>query len=356
MVICAVKSRIRRLQSIAVLAALLGGVTVVMDAIAQQTAWPQILAEATKEGKAILYHNITPPGAELLIKEFRKQYPAIEVEATRFASAPLIERFSTEFSAGRHIVDAVITVPDERIFKGMTTGWMTAWLPPEISKYPAQSNYDGKDMLFNINTAREALIWNKKKVKAADVPKEWADLFDPKWKGKVGMNPPWRSVGPQGIIAYWEKLGLGDTATKLKENNVRFFEGSGGVLQAVIRGDVLVAEVSDLPLNVALADGAPVGVLYPKSGTILSQGYVFVAAKAPHPNAGKVFANWLLTENGQLMLQKFAGLPAARPGIPALSHLPANAELSNPVDGLSLTPPAKQQEIVDHWRKVFGIQ
>ena len=323
---------------------------------AQNTDWPAIEVSGSKEGKVVLYHNITPPGAELLVKEFRKSYPDIDVEATRFASASLIERFSTEFAAQRYLADVVVTVPDERIFKGMAAGWMSAWIPPEIQYYPVQGNYENKNMLFNINTAREALIWNKKKVKPADAPKEWVDLFNPRWKGKVGMNPPWRSVGPQGVIAYWEKLGLGDTAVLLKENNVRFFEGSGGVLQAVIRGDVLLAEVSDLPLNVALADGAPIGVIYPASGTILSQGYVFVAGKAPHVNAGKVFANWLLSEQGQIRLQQFAGLPAARPGIPALSHLPANAELSNAVDGLALTPPAKQKEIVDHWRKVFGIQ
>ena len=323
---------------------------------AQEVPWSEVQLAATKEAKAVLYHNITPPGAELLIKEFRLDYPALDIEATRFGSAPLIERFSTEFAAGRDLVDVVVTVPDEKVFKGMTMGWMTAWVPPESKHYPAASNFENKNMLFNINTAREALIWNKKKVKPADVPTEWVDLFDPKWKGKVGMNPPWRSVGPQGIIAFWETLGLGDTAVRLKQNNVRFFEGSGGVLQAVIRGDVLLAEISDLPLNVALADGAPIGVMYPKSGTILSQGYVFVAGRAPHVNAGKVFANWLLSEKGQVILQRFAGLPAARAGIAPLSHLPANAELSNAVDGLALTPPEKQQQIVDHWRKVFGVQ
>ncbi|MEO9121733.1 MAG: extracellular solute-binding protein, partial [Burkholderiaceae bacterium] len=275
---------------------------------------------------------------------------------TRLGSAPLIQRFGTEFTSGRNIADALITFPDQRIFDGMKAGWMAAWVPPELKAFPASVNYENKNMLFNIQTAREAIIWNKQKVKPADAPKEWSDLFDPRWKGKVGMNPPWRSVSIQGVVALWEKLGLGDTAAKLKANNVRFFEGSGGILQAVIRGDIYVSEITDLPVNVALADGAPIGFVYPKSGTSLSEGYIFVAAKAPHPNAGRVFTNWLLTERGQTLLQKFAGLSATRPGIPPLSHLPATSTLSNTVNGLSLTPPEKQKEIVDHWRTVFGVQ
>jgi len=318
--------------------------------------WAAVEAAAKKEGKISLYHNLNPAGAELLANEFRKDHPELDLEMTRLGSAPLIQRFGTEFTSGRHLADALITFPDERIFDGMKAGWMEAWVPPELKAFPESVNYEKQNMLFNIQTAREAIIWNTQKVKKGDAPKEWADLVDPRWKGKVGMNPPWRSVSIQGIVAYWQKLGLGDMASKLKANDVRFFEGSGGILQAVIRGDIHVSEITDLPLNVALADGAPIGFIYPESGTTLSQGYIFVAAKAPHPNAGKVFVNWLLTERGQTLLQNYAGLSATRPGIPPLSHLPATSTLPNTVDGLSLTPPEKQKEIVDHWRTVFGVQ
>ena len=163
-----------------------------------------------------------------------------------------------------------------------------------------------------------------------------------------------------GLLGFWlvaptSAQGLGDTAAKLKANNVRFFEGSGGIIQAVIRGDVHVAELTDLPLNPALADGAPIGFVYPASGTTTSEGYMFVAAKAPHPNAAKVFANWILSGRGQLLLQTYAGLSATRPGLPGLTHLPPTSALKA-TDGLALTPPAKQKQIVDHWRKTFGIQ
>jgi iron(III) transport system substrate-binding protein len=346
------KSRLRRIVLTVCGALLIAPATT----MAQANDWSAIEAAARKEGKVTLYHNLNPAGAERLANEFRKAYPAIKMEMTRLGSAPLIQRFSTEFSSGRNIADVLITFPDQRIFNGMNAGWMAKWVPPELKFFPPAVNYEGKDMLFNVQTAREGIIWNKQRVKPADAPKEWADLFDPKWKGRIGMNPPWRSVSIQGIVAYWEKLGLGDTAAKLKANDVRFFEGSGGILQAVIRGDVHIAEITDLPVNVALADGAPIGIVYPKSGTTLSLGYMFVAEKAPNINAGKVLANWLMSAKGQLFLQDFAGLPVTRTGIPAMSHLPATSSLPNTIDGLELLPPAKQKEIVDHWRTTFGIQ
>lgn len=324
-------------------------------AAAAAQAWPTVEAAGKKEAKVVFYHNISPPGGEMVVKEFRKEFPGIEVEATRFASAALIERFSTEFSAGRHLADAVLTVPDERIFDGTKAGWMASWVPPEAKNYPASVNWNGRNMLFHIDTAREAIIWNKRRVRPADAPKDWTDLFDPKWKGRVGMNPPWRSVGPQAVVALWEKLGYGDTAAKLKANDVRFFEGSGGLLQAVLRGDIDVAQISDLPLNVALQDGAPLGFVYSPTANVMSLGWAYVAAKAQRPNAAKVFVNWLMSARGQIMIQAYAGLPASRPGIPPLSHLPPTANLANPVDGLTLIPPAKQKQIVDHWRSTFGV-
>lgn len=317
-------------------------------------SWDETVAAAKKEGKVVFYNNLQPNGIEPLLQKFRDKYPEIQTEQIRLGSNPLIERFQTEFNAGRHIADVFITFPDERVTEGMKQGWMTQWTPPELSNFPADINQN--NMVFTLQYAREAIIWNKGLVKDADAPKEWADLFDPKWKGKVGMNPPWRSVSIQQIVAFWEDKGIPDAAEKLKANDVRFFEGSGGIIQAVIRGDVRVAELTDLPLNPLLEDGAPIGYVYPKSGTTSSANVAFVAKNAPHPNAAKVFFNWLMTEDGQKALQQYGGLSVTRNGIPPLSKLPATSELSNVVSGEAILTPERQKKIVEHWRTVFGVR
>ena len=317
-------------------------------------SWSDVVAAAKKEGKVVFYNNLQPNGIEPLLQKFREAYPEIQTEQIRLGSNPLIERFQTEFNANRHLADVLITFPDERIDEGMKQGWTAEWTPPELPNFPPEINKGNK--LFTLQHSREAIIWNKNLVRPADAPKEWIDLFDPKWKGKVGMNPPWRSVAIQQIIAFWEDKGIANPAQKMKDNEVRFFEGSGGIIQAVLRGDVRVAELTDLPLNRLLEDGAPIGFVDPQSGTTLSANMAFVAAKAPHPNAARVFLNWLMTKEGQEYLQKYGGLPVTRKGASPLSKLPATSQLSNVVDGEAILTPERQNKIVSEWRSVFGVR
>ena len=219
------------------------------SAFAQAGAdWKAVEDAAKKEGAVSLYHNLRPSGIEKLLSEFRKTYPGIKTEQMRLGSAPLIERFATEFTAGRNLADVVITFPDETMLKGVDTeGWALEWTPPELAAFKPEINRGNK--MFAVHTSRNVIIWNKQRVKPADAPKEWTDLWDPKWKGKVAMDPPWRSIAVQGLIAHWSNIGLNDSAQKLKANDVRFFEGSAGVFQAVLRGDALVGTLADLPLE-----------------------------------------------------------------------------------------------------------
>lgn len=315
---------------------------------------PLDLDVARREGRVVIYNNWQPSGIEALLAKFREAVPGIRTEHIRLGSNALIERFQTEWQAGRHLCDVLATLPDERLDQGLATGWMARWRPPEIAHFkPA---YNEQDMLFTIQESRECIVWNKAQVRPADAPQEWADLWDSKWKGRVGLNPPWRSVAIQQIIAFWEDIGLKDAAERFKANEVRFFEGSGGIVQAVLRGDVRVAQLTDLPLNGLLEDGAPIGFVYPKSGTCISAYKAFVAAKAPNPNAARVFTNWLLSEQGQMQLQIHGGLSVTRNGMPPLSKLPATSALSNAVDGAKILTPERQKVIVDQWRTVFGIR
>lgn len=324
-------------------------------AASAQENWDAVVAAAKKEGKVVFYNNLQPNGIEPLLAKFREDNPGIQTEMIRLGSNPLIERFSTEFNAGRNLADVLVTFPDERLYEGVKKGWAAKWTPPEAKNFAPALIED--ETLFTIQVAREAIIYNKNLVPEADAPKEWADLFDKKWDGKVGMNPPWRSISIQQIVAYWEdKLNLGDTAQKLKDNNVRFFEGSGGIIQAIIRGDVQVAELTDLPLNPLLEDGAPVGFVYPASGTTTSPNKIMVAAKAPNPNAAKVFVNWLMSEKGQAYLQQYAGLSVTRNGAAPLTKLPATSALKNVVDGETVLNPERQAKMVNHWRTVFGVK
>ena len=317
--------------------------------------WPAVQAAARKEGIISFYHNLRPQGVEQLLAAFLTANPGIRTEQMRLGSAPLIERFSTEFNAGRNLADVMLTFPDDTLFAGVDkNGWAAEWAPPELAAYRPPVNHGNR--MFAVHTSRNVIIWNKQRVKPADAPTEWSDLWDPKWKGKVAMDPPWRSIAVQGLVALWAKNGIPDAAQKLKANDVRFFEGSAGVFQAVLRGDALVGTLADLPVEPGLEDGAPIGFVYPKSGTATNDGYVMVSAKAPHPNAGRVFVDWLLSGPGQAVLQEQGGLPVTRPGVPPMKFLPPTAALSNAVDSLTIGSGPERDKTIEVWRQTFGIR
>jgi len=321
---------------------------------ASAQSWDEIVTAANKEGKVTFMHNIPGKAGEHIAEAFNKDYPNIQVEQIRLSSGAIGGRFETEFNAGRHLWDVVNTNIDDKVRKGLDSGWALKWTPPEAANYDA--DYSINNTAFAEFISRDILIWNNSLVSDADAPKDWADLLDPKFKGKIGISPPWRSVSPLTWVFYIENvLGIKDFAERLKANDLQFFEGTGAIQQALLRGDIQVAATADT-LNDLLSDGAPIGFVYPASGVIATANRAFIAKEAPHPNAGKVFLNWLLSEKGQKILIG-DGIISPRNGMPGPSQLPANSEIPKllSADSLSISDEAKQ-DIIDRWRHVFNVQ
>ena len=323
-------------------------------ALALQPAWKDIEAAARKEGAVVLYHNFHPASAEQIIAAFNADYPEITVSEVRLPSGAFYPRFEAEYAGGKSEADACGTSWDERLDVWAKQGWMAEWQPPEAAQLPEDSRFGNH--MWGIQAIREMIVFNTAKVSAADAPKDWPDLFDPKWKGRIGMNPPWRSMGPQTALAFLEKkLGMQDLAERMKALDVRFFNGSAGVIQAVVRGDISIALLTDVPLNSTLADGPPLKGVYPPSGVPYLPIATFVPAKAAHPNAGRVIVNWLMSEKGQIAIQELSGAPGTRRGLKAPEFVPSNSQIPA-ISGPSLLDGATQKRIVEHWRSVFQVQ
>ncbi len=230
--------------------------------------------------------------------------------------------------------------------------WIAKWQPPEGDAIPAHMWYD--DQFWGVQVIRHIFVYNSRLVPRAEAPFEWADLFEAKWKGKIGLDEPWRSIGPLQCMKMLENNLHIDTAVKFKAQDARFFSGAAGVLQAVIRGDVAIGQMADLALSQALADGAPVRAVYPISGVTYVTNAVCVSQDAPHPNAARVLANWLMSLAGQTALQKFSGSPGVRADLPPHDFLPANRDI-NAIDGRKILSRADADRLVADWRRAFGV-
>ncbi|NMB25211.1 MAG: extracellular solute-binding protein, partial [Firmicutes bacterium] len=144
-----------------------------------------LLAEAKKEGKAIVYANIT--GVEPIMEAFQSQY-GVSAEYTRISTAVYVPTVQTEFQAGRLGADVLQgPLPILQILKD--AGVLAEYVSPESEKYPEWSkDPDGVIQQFGIEAV--ALIYNTELVKPEDVPTTYRDLADPKWQDKIVMPDP----------------------------------------------------------------------------------------------------------------------------------------------------------------------
>ncbi len=322
-------------------------------AAAGETDWDKVVTAANASGHLNLVHNLPPPLGDYWVADFNKAFPKIAVEATRLGSSELAQRFNTEYAAGASRTDAFVTLWDDMLLTWSSNGWIRTWRPPEAAAYDPK--FIVRDQIFVTQVIRSTLMSSKTKVKETDAPKEWEDVFNQKWKDRIGMDPPWRSVAVQQMLAVWQDMGFKDIAQKLKENGVRFFNGSAGVVQALIRGDIWVAAVIEPPGINAIGDGAPVRIAYPPSVIPAVGTPAFVPAKCPNPEAGMVFLNWALSASGQQSLQDKMGSPVTRPGIGDPKLVPGIGGQKIVLSSELLTP-ERQNSIIDEWRRVFGLR
>jgi len=158
---------------------------VVMMLAAAPCAFAQALADKAKaEGKVAFYANMT--SVEPVMDAFQKKY-GIKAEYTRLSTSKFVATILTEHAAGKLTAD-VLQAPIPVLELLMKKGVLASYVSPASAGYPKWANKDGKIQSFGIEYV--ALIYNKDLVKAADLPKTYQDLTNPKWKGKIVMADP----------------------------------------------------------------------------------------------------------------------------------------------------------------------
>lgn len=184
---------------------------------------------------------------------------------------------------------------------------------PELANIqPAMIDETGYNTPFAASTM--VIMYNKDLVSEEEAPKSWADLADPKWEGKVVHADPSKSSSSMGALTTWLTIyGKGDEAWRLVEDmtrNMAIVLRSSLVFQQVGRGEYpLGVTYEEAAINYVLADTA--GIVYPEDGTLLQAEGLFVIKDAPHPNAARLFADFVISEEAQNALAE--AFPGRRP-------------------------------------------
>lgn len=284
---------------------------------------PQALVDAAKgEGSVVWYTSIPQAPVDAAVAAFQAKY-GVTVEVVRLGSEVIEQRYATERDAG-NVVGDVLTVPEAFILSEYKTkGWLEPITPetvPALNPWPAQYFYDDSFALVNIQPI--GIAFNTDSV-TADELTGWESLLDPKFSGKIALADP-------GAILSWTEVlrivqgSLGDAyLTGLKGQAPQIQASAIPATQQVAAGDSLIAFPSLLSVvNPLKAEGAPIDIKFfnPTTGV---QQFVAISAGAPHPNASKLLTNYLMSAEGQAVLNKDVA-SSVLPDIAGTVPLPEN--------------------------------
>ena len=226
------------------------------------------------------------------------------------------------------------------------------WTPPQAGMFGPNAKQDG--WWYGASGALMYFAYNTQLVSPADAPKSWADLADPKWKGKLSMAPVTTGGTSWVQFDFMKKKMPPAYLPALAAQDPKVFSGYAPVMQSVARGETAVGITDSLdvyPLRVG--QGAPVQEVYPTEGVPFVNYPMMLMAAAPHPQAAELFGNWYLSKSAQTELARVRGVYSFRPDVPPAPGNP-------PLTGLNLWNPghdvvlSEHDQLVDEMIKIFG--
>jgi len=305
-----------------------------------QKTWNETLAKAKQEGKVVV---LGPPGdqiREAITKGFAKAFPDISIEFSGARGGELATRVKAERDAGIYSVDVLIngTSTANAYFKPMKAldPIEPALILPEV--LDAKNWRDNRlefsdrstkfDLVFTTQT-NVPLIYNPAQVKPDEVD-ELMDLLNPKWKGKIAVQDPIPSGTGNGVFRWvWHVLGpekTKDFYRKIRAQAAAVDRDQRRQIEWVAQGKYPMNFGPGTIMHQLEKRGLKFAVVphFKDYGAYLTPGFgsVMFVNRAPHPNAGKVFLNWLLTKEGQTVFSKGMGYVSRRLDVPT-DHVPS---------------------------------
>ncbi len=262
----------------------------------------QLIAGAKKEGKLVVYASATAPQLQMYFTAFNKKYPFIKTEFFRAGKQKLVSKILFEEQAKQHIADIIHTsVIETNILKKRDA--LSKHVPLEAASLPAQYK-DPEGFWTSVYASGTLLGYNSRQVKRADVPKNYDELLNPRWKNAIAIDSnkiEW--------FAMLLKLKGRPFMEKLAALNPSVRDGNTLVLQLLAAGEFPVAAgVYEYSIEDLKTKGAPVDWL----GLEPVITYT-VAASLPsrpnNPNSAKLFIEWLLSKEGQEVINQYGRVP-----------------------------------------------
>src|SRR6266404_3978537 len=190
------------------------------------------LEAARKEGKVVWYTSLALPSAEKVAKLFEAAYPGVKVEVHRTGSERILSRVMQELQANIKNVDVVHTSDAGHFVLLKAKSLLMKYTPAGVDGFPAGFK-DRDGYFYGLRATVNAIAYNTKAVSAAEAPKTWKDLLDPRWKGKmVTAHPGYSGVTSTHVLALVNLHGW-DYFKQLAQNQLMITQSAADPLTVV---------------------------------------------------------------------------------------------------------------------------
>ena len=300
-----------------------------------QIEWDRIVKAAKEEGKLVL---LSRPGAgyRTAMESFENAFPGITVEHTTMTSVEFLPRFTQERAAGIYNFDMLVSTfgPGNRslIEQGAFDPIGPAIFRPDVigDEFWYGGFQDGfvdrqAKFAFGFINLRRRPIWiNTSFVQDGEI-KSGKDLLNPKWKGKIISADP-RPQGFGATAGTVLRLAMGDDVVKKfwKDQDVLLGKDYRPMMDSLIKGNYAIGfnAVNEALMTDYLAAGVGKNLKNIEVDDVdhvtIANETAYLVNNAPHPNAAKLFLNWLLTKEGQAVWCKYAETNSRRTDVPVL--------------------------------------
>jgi len=299
----------------------------------------RIEAQAKKEGALTLYTTIAEKDLPTLVKPFEAKY-GVKVTVWRAGTSNVLQRALQETSAKKYDVDVIhIGSPEmealarEQVLLPITSPVQNDLQPGSV---PAHRQWAATLLSVWVQA------YNTKLVNKANLPRTYRDLLDPKWKGKLGVE----GKDEDWFASVVDVMGGGETGLKffrdlVATNGLSVRQGHTLLNNLVISGEVpLALNIYNYMPEQARKKGAPIDWFAIEPAIARSNG-VGVARHAPHPNAARLFYDYLLGDAQQYFV--------------SMDYVPSNTKVTSPLKGIRIVQanPARSLDESDKWSGLF---
>jgi iron(III) transport system substrate-binding protein len=229
---------------------------------------------------------------------FSKKYEGLTVKAVRATTGGIFQRLNQDLRAN-NTVASVISMSGIGDHYGllMRDKHLASYAPASAAKIIAAAKPAVvENFVYPFGGGLMAMAYNNKLVSAADAPKSWADMADPKWKGKLAVGHPGFSGFDAALVAWLSKEKGWDYFKAIRANDPLVQRSTFDSITSLNSGERLVAPMPDGVAAPNIDKGNPIAVVYPTDGSLFIMGLSAILKNAPQPNMAKLFTEFLLGE------------------------------------------------------------